>query len=139
MGKKFSRYVIVFLFVSLSTVVHLVGTRAHSESSEYSELVEVCSGSIVYVSRSMNRVLCNGEVRKVLGFEPYSANLSYSANLEDCYCPNCCSGRCAVIVICDAVPEGISASESDDCECGLRRENNSDQSDLCRLWISCED
>jgi hypothetical protein len=133
MGKKFLRYVIVFLFVSLSTVVHLVGTRAHSKSSEYSELVEVCSGSIVYVSRSMNRVLCNGEVRRILRFEPYSANL------EDCYCPNCCGGRCAVIVSCDPVPEGISASYSDDCGCGSRREINSSQTDLCRLWISCED
>ena len=59
-------------------------------------LVEVNGDSIAYVPHTAKYVTYNGQIRQIVGF---ATTLSKAD--QNCACPNCCEGRCYVIVYTD--------------------------------------
>ena len=123
------RYILIIFVVG-----GLVGAflRANSYVAQYSTFIEVCSNGIAYVPLDTKYVKCNGIVRKVLGFTKTATDEE-----DPCKCPNCCEGKCYVIVTSDPRLEfGLEPGENStfpDVE--YFRESGSLDSYI--LWLSC--
>jgi len=106
----------VFFFLSCALLLGLVSgvPKADSTTAEKDAYIEVHGPDIAYVPLSTKFVKYDGVVRKVSRF---SATLLTGE--EDCQCPNCCDGRCYIIILTDIIYPG-----------GFKRV-------LLYLWIKC--
>ena len=89
--------------VGLATVFFLVtayssGPIASEPASPSPKYIEVCSHGTVYLPPDTKFVTCYGRVMKVIAIAPSEARVQGGA--QDCNCPRCCDGACAVTVSC---------------------------------------
>ena len=95
----------VFFLLSCTLFLGLIpgARRADSTTAAGDAYVEVHGPDIAYVPLSAKYVKYDGVVRKVSRFAA-----ALNAVEEDCGCPNCCDGRCYVIIRTDMLfPGGV--------------------------------
>ena len=139
MTKAPKRYVILFSLIFIFVVAIFAGIRSDPYMSNGKKLIEVCRNGIVYVPFDTKLVKCNGKVMRVIRIEKYYERLESDDSYEglesdDCLCPNCCDGECAIIVSCDMPPEG--ADSNDPYWADPPFESSGGQ--LCFLWLACD-
>ena len=113
-------FILVF---STLAVIH-----AKSGQSERDGIIEVCKNGIVYVPPGTKYVKCYGKVMKIKRITPYLRGD------ENCICPKCCGGECAIIISC----EGDPASKMDLRNPDFYSSPEAAGGFLCTIWLDCE-
>ncbi|MEW5900404.1 MAG: hypothetical protein AB1715_02965 [Acidobacteriota bacterium] len=127
-------------FFGIGAVIFLVsaypaGTKDALMYADTSQYIEVCSSGLAYVPPETRYVTCQGKVMKVLAIVPLEeaeGAQTEGGGADDCYCPRCCGGVCAVIVSCGAVPETAAAYESG------RDSGSPKAGGLCTIYLACD-
>jgi hypothetical protein len=131
--KKLGKFVIGLVVVIFLTTAYSVGTKATEATMSSSGLIEVCSRDRAYVPPGTRYVTCRGKIMKVLGMAPM-ADGAEAQVIQDCFCPKCCGGTCAVIVSC----ESLTVTSSSGPDCGSD-ESRKDSGGLCTMYLACGD
>jgi hypothetical protein len=112
----------IFVFSTLA-VIH-----AKSELNEKEGIIEVCKNGIVYVPPETKFVKCFGKIMKIKRITPYLRGD------ENCICPRCCGGECAIIISCEGDPASLTDASGFD----LSAPPEAAKGMLCTIWLDCD-
>ena len=92
--KKWAGGLVLFsaILLGLSLGAQRTGPTADRDGA----YIEVHGPDIAYVPLTAKYVKYDGKIKKVVRFAE-----TLSENEEECQCPNCCKGRCYVIIFTD--------------------------------------
>ncbi len=131
--RNWARIFVATLSAVVMVTAFWAGTKATATAEAGSKYIEVCSNGVVYVPPGTKFVTCRGKVMKVIAIVPRLENQRES--MEDCYCPDCCGGACAVTVSCGNEPE--PSAQSGNCPDGAGAMNRGGS--LCTAYLACGD
>jgi hypothetical protein len=129
--KKLGKFIFGLAVVIFLTTAYSAGTKATEATASSSGYIEVCGRHRVHVPPGTQYVTCHGKIMKVMGLVPMT-DVAEAQAMQDCYCPKCCGGICAVIVSCESIAE--TANSGPDCGSSQGPENNGG---LCTIYLAC--
>jgi len=96
--KKFPKCLVGLVTVVFIVTAYASGPKVRELASSSSKYIEVCRNGIVYLPPETKFVTCHGRVMRVIAI--VSLEGKAEATPEDCDCPRCCNGACAITVSC---------------------------------------